>query len=189
MEALQAELLPADRAAQRASHAQAAPGPGRNAARPRRADSPSRANSRCAMRPRLKASHCSPCWRCWPWSACTPPPRCRIHCSARCWPTRAWQQQRAFVQADLGIEQALRDLAATAPPVDYTRTAATARNPATASPWCCVPPATMHCPPASAPVASSPGAFEIRSTGHSARGARSVQVQGAVRVQATAAAP
>ncbi len=55
VEALQAQLLPdamAPRA--RASHAHIAPGPGRSCGKARCDGSPSRANSRCAMRPRAE---------------------------------------------------------------------------------------------------------------------------------------
>lgn len=91
-------------------------------------------------------------------------------------------QQRAFVLADLGIEQALRDLAAAAPPADYTRELHPL--PGTEDSVTLALRATGS---EALPAGFSAGRllaqhYEISSTGHSARGARSVQVQGVLRV-------
>jgi type II secretory pathway component PulK len=98
-------------------------------------------------------------------------------------------QQRAFVLAELGIQDALRELAGTAAPADSTRelrllpgedgrVTVVLRN------------AGM----ASLPAGYSAGRFamqrfEIESTGHAARGARASQVQGVARVLPQAATP
>lgn len=98
-------------------------------------------------------------------------------------------QQRAFVLADLGIEQGMQDLSADPAPTGYTR--------------------ELH--PVAGSVESTtielrlvgedalPGGFsigrfvsrryEIHSTGVAARGARAVQVQGASRVLPAPVAP
>lgn len=98
-------------------------------------------------------------------------------------------QQRAFMLADLGIAQGMQDLAADPAPADYTRewqpvagsgdriaidVRTTSRD--------------------ALPAGFSAGRFvsrrlEITSTGSAPRGARSVQVQGVVRVVPAGAAP
>src|SRR5262245_30739337 len=92
-------------------------------------------------------------------------------------------QQRAFVLADRGIEAALQEMASTVAPADYTRDLQP------------LPGADEHVTVVlratgddALPVDFSAGRFvlrryEIRSDGHAARGARSVQVQGVARVQ------
>jgi Tfp pilus assembly protein PilX len=91
-------------------------------------------------------------------------------------------QQRAFLLADLGIQAALQDITGAAAPPDFTRelrplpdqegrVTVVLRNTAAAT----------------LPAGFSTGhfvaqRFEIESTGHAARGARAVQVQGMVRV-------
>jgi hypothetical protein len=97
-------------------------------------------------------------------------------------------QQRAFVLAEIGIQDAMRDLASATPPADFTRqlrplpdgegeVTVVLRNTGTAS----------------LPAGFSAGRFvmqhyEIESTGRAARGARAVQVQGMARVLPLAAA-
>ncbi len=93
------------------------------------------------------------------------------------------QQQRAFVLADFAIESTLRELAGTVTPVDYTRTLQPLPEPGSG-----VTVALRAVGDEALPAGFSAGRFvtrrfEIRSTGHSVRGALSVQVQGAVRVQ------
>lgn len=98
------------------------------------------------------------------------------------------QQQRAFALADLGIEGALQELAATPAPVDYSRESQS-------GPGMGVTVQLRATGTDALPAGFSAGRFanqrfEIRASGHAARGARSVQVQGVERVQpVTAAAP
>lgn len=97
-------------------------------------------------------------------------------------------QQRAFLLAELGIQDAMRDIAGPTPVADFTRqlqplpdegdVTVTLRNTGAAT----------------LPAGFSAGRFvvhyfEIESTGHAARGALAVQVQGGARVLPQAAAP
>lgn len=91
-------------------------------------------------------------------------------------------QQRAFVLADLGIERALRDLASSPAPADFTRVL----NPIAGSADSTTVELRVTGDEA-LPAGFSTGRFtmrryEITSTGSAPRGARSVQVQGATRV-------
>jgi Tfp pilus assembly protein PilX len=92
-------------------------------------------------------------------------------------------QQRAFVLADRGIEQALQDLEASGAPADYTREL----HPAGDAPGS-VTVSLRATGTEALPAGFSAGKlvlrrYEIEGIGHAARGARSVQVQGVVRVE------
>jgi type II secretory pathway component PulK len=92
-------------------------------------------------------------------------------------------QQRAFVLADHGVEAALRKLGETTVPVDDTRDLRPLPGEANG-----VTVELRVIGDAALPAGFSADRFvtrrfEIHSTGRAARGARSVQVQGAVRVQ------
>lgn len=97
-------------------------------------------------------------------------------------------QQRAFVLADLGIQQALEEIGGATPPADYTRELhplPDVENRVTV--------VLRGTGEHALPSGFSAGRFtarhfEIESTGHAARGARSVQVQGVVRVLPVTAA-
>ncbi|HTQ36147.1 MAG TPA: hypothetical protein VMH77_03855 [Steroidobacteraceae bacterium] len=92
------------------------------------------------------------------------------------------RQQSAFVLADLGIDGALQDLAAADSAAGYTRELHPVVDPQQG--------VTVELRPVGAdalPAGFSAGRlvarrFEIHSTGHAARGARSAQVQGVVRI-------
>jgi Tfp pilus assembly protein PilX len=92
-------------------------------------------------------------------------------------------QQRAFLLADRGIEQALQGLEANAAPTDYTREL----HPADGSPGSVT--VSLRATGSEAlPAGFSAGRlvlrrYEIEATGHAARGTRAVQVQGVVRVE------
>jgi hypothetical protein len=95
-------------------------------------------------------------------------------------------QQSAFVLADLGVQGALRDLAGAAPPADYTRELRPLPDQGS------VTVVLRGTGEDALPVGFSAGRFvarrfEIESTGHAARSARSVQVQGVTRVLPLAA--
>ncbi len=98
-------------------------------------------------------------------------------------------QQRAFALSDLGIERAVQDLAGNAAPADYTRELhpiAGSNDNATIE---------LRATGADAlPAGFSSGRFisrryEISSTGTAPRGARSVQVQGVIRIWPAAPTP
>jgi len=101
-------------------------------------------------------------------------------------------QQRAFLLAELGIRDALRDIAAPTPPADFTRQLRPLPDEQSD-----VTVVLRNTGAASLPAGFSAGRFavhyfEIESTGHAARGASAVQVQGVARVlpqTTTAAAP
>ncbi len=98
-------------------------------------------------------------------------------------------QQRAFVLADLGIEDTLQDLRGAAPPADFTREL----HPQVDS-TDSVHVVLRNSGADALPSGFSAGRFvarrfEIESTGQAARGARSVQVQGVVRVLPVTATP
>lgn len=98
-------------------------------------------------------------------------------------------QQRAFQLADLGIEGGMADLAATPAPADYTREW---QPVAGSSDRFIVEVHTTAEDPL--PAGFSAGRFvsrrfEITSTGSAPRGARSIQVQGVVRVVPVTVAP
>jgi Tfp pilus assembly protein PilX len=97
-------------------------------------------------------------------------------------------QQRAFVLAELGVRSAEQALAGAAPPADYTRELHPLPEPDSS-----VTVALRGGGSDALPAGFSAGRFvarhfEIESTGHAARGARSVQVQGIVRILPVAAA-
>lgn len=90
-------------------------------------------------------------------------------------------QQRAFVLAELGVEQALRDMAGAAASADFTREL----RPPDGEGRITV--ALRNTGTGVLPTGFSAGRFmarhfEIESTGQAARGARALQVQGVVRV-------
>lgn len=92
-------------------------------------------------------------------------------------------QQRAFVLADRGIEQAFQALQASTAPANYTRELHPAGD-ATDS----VTLSLRTTGSEALPAGFSAGRlvlrrYEITATGHAARGARSVQVQGVTRVE------
>lgn len=97
-------------------------------------------------------------------------------------------QQRAFLLADLGIQSGLEEVASASPPASYTRELHPlpgAQNSVTV---------VLRSSDDALPAGYSAGRFiarrfEIESTGHSARGARAVQVQGVVRVLPAATPP
>ena len=91
-------------------------------------------------------------------------------------------QQRAFMLAELGIEDALADLAAPVPPADYTRELYPLPDSDDSTSV-----ALRAAGSDALPAGFSAGRFiarryEIESTGHAARGARSLQRQGVTRV-------
>lgn len=92
------------------------------------------------------------------------------------------QQQRAFVLAELGVQDALQELGGAALPADYTRTLHPVGE-STDS----VTVVLRDTGGDALPAGFSTGRFvarrfEIQSTGQAARGARSLQVQGVTRV-------
>jgi len=97
-------------------------------------------------------------------------------------------QQRAFVLAELGVQSAEQDLSGATPPADYTRELHPLEEPQTG-----VTVVLRSGGDDALPHGFSSGRFvarrfEIESTGHAARGARSVQIQGVARVLPLAAA-
>jgi Tfp pilus assembly protein PilX len=97
-------------------------------------------------------------------------------------------QQRAFVLAELGVQNAEQELSGTTPPADFTRELHPLAEPQTS-----VTVAVRSDGDEAVPVGYSSGRFlarrfEIESTGHAARGARFAQVQGVVRMVPLAAA-
>jgi Tfp pilus assembly protein PilX len=98
-------------------------------------------------------------------------------------------QQRAFVLAELGVRTAEQGLSTTVPPADYTHELHPLADPQSS-----VSVVLRSTGADALPVGFSSGRFvaqrfEIQSTGHAARSARSVQVQGVLRVLPVAAAP
>jgi type II secretory pathway pseudopilin PulG len=98
-------------------------------------------------------------------------------------------QQRAFLLAELGIQDAMRDIAGPTPVADFTRQLQPLPDEQGD-----VTVVLRSTGAASLPAGFSAGRFvvrqfEIESTGRAARGARAVQVQGVARVLPQAAPP
>jgi hypothetical protein len=98
-------------------------------------------------------------------------------------------QQRAFMLGEYGLEHGMEDLAASIAPSDYARELQPIAGSADS-----VTVELRSTGEAGLPAGFSAGRFvarryEITSTGRAARGARSVQVQGAMRVWPVAPPP
>src|SRR5262245_60081367 len=100
-------------------------------------------------------------------------------------------QQRAFVLAELGVQQALRDIAGAAPAADSTRELRPLPDEAGRATVVLRNRGEVALPAGFSSGRFVAQRFEIESTGHAERGAQAVQVQGVVRVmpQATPELP